>query len=267
MPMGNYTVAFLDILGFKRSIDNVPLEDLAHRYEYLVGQIGNWLNEASVKGVDINWIPLFPDPLRINKLCTRYFFSDSIILFSEDNTSKSCLNLLTYAWKFHQVLLGAGVPIRGGITHGEMYINKEQQIFLGKALTDAYLLEKNQQWIGVAIDKSVFTAFPDLDNLLKANDLLNSVFFEYDVPLKDGITQKMRTLNWRYNLKVEHGTRSLFPPTHDERVLEKQNNALKYDSAVVSAKKHCSQDRDQLPSMFRIYEVRNSKPLENGDDL
>jgi hypothetical protein len=265
MPIGNYTVALLDILGFKESIYHVPLKDLANRYEYLVGQIGAWLNQPLPN--EPQDISFFPKHQPGQEWCKRHIFSDSIILFSLDETSDSCLKLLLYAWRFTQILLGAGVPTRGAITYGEMYINEAQQVFLGKALTAAYLLEKNQKWIGGAIDDSVFKAFPALDREVK-NSLLENIFFEYDIPMKDDTTRKMRTLNWRWNLIVKDGTRSLFPPSKDQEIIAKQENTLKYAKKVVSTNKVYVLNQEVLPYMLRLYYVgAGLPPYEHGDDL
>jgi len=265
MPIGNYTVAFLDILGFKEAIDHVPLKDLANRYEYVVVQIGDFLNRPFPN--EPQDISFFPNHQPGQEWCKRHIFSDSIILFSLDGTSDSCLKLLLYAWKFTQILLGARVPIRGGITYGEMYVSEEQQVFLGKALTKAYLLEKDQYWIGTAIDDSVFTAFPALDKEMK-NSLLQDIFLEYDVPMKDDATRKMRTLNWCYNLRVKEGIRSLFPLSKDQEIRAKQENTLKYAEMVFSGNRANSQNQDNLPFMLRIFDVAPGKPLtEHSDDL
>ncbi|MCJ7546552.1 MAG: hypothetical protein MUP30_06970 [Deltaproteobacteria bacterium] len=265
MPIGNYTVAFLDILGFKESIYHVPLQDLANRYEYIVGKIGNWLNRP-LPGEPQD-ISFFPKHGPGQEWCKRHIFSDSIILFSLDETSDSCLKLLLYAWKFTQILLGAGVPTRGAITYGEMYINEAQQVFLGKALTEAYLLEQDQQWIGGGIDDSVFKAFPALDKEVK-NSVLQDIFFEYDIPMKDGKTRKMRTLNWRWNLIVKDGTRSLFPRVKDPNTTAKQENTLNYAKAIVSTGRVYVLNQEVLPYMLRLYYVgAGLPPYGHGDDL
>ncbi|OGP55965.1 MAG: hypothetical protein A2Y65_05660 [Deltaproteobacteria bacterium RBG_13_52_11] len=265
MPIGNYTVAFLDILGFKEAIYHIPLGALSNRYEYIVVEIGELLNRP-FRNVPKE-ISFFPKPQPRQEWCKRHIFSDSIILFSLDDTSDNCLKLLLYAWKFTQLLLGAGVPTRGGITFGEMYINKKKQVFLGKALTEAYVLEQNQQWIGTAIDDSVFRAFPVLDEAFKG-PLLQDIFFEYDVPMKNCKTQRVRTLNWRWNLVIEAGTRSLFPLSKDRKIKKKQKNTLKYAKTFIDTGRTYPQDENRLPPLLRRLEVGSGKPpLKHGDDL
>ncbi|MGQ0518579.1 hypothetical protein ACT453_55425, partial [Bacillus sp. D-CC] len=77
-------------------------------------------------------------------------FSDSIILVSEDDNRESVLKLLVYTWRLTQMFMGMGMPVRGGISFGEFYINENSNVFLGEALTNAYLLESKQQWAGVS---------------------------------------------------------------------------------------------------------------------
>lgn len=254
---GNFTVGYLDLLGFKQKIDSQPISQLATQYETLVQKLGRLLNEVEYNG------QRFP-------LCKRFIFSDSIILIPEKEQTvenwRDCFCLLAYAWKFTQIALSIDFPIRGAIAYGEMYINEKDQIFLGKALTKAYELEQQQDWIGVTIDPSVFVAYPELD---KAHPLLNDILFEYLVPMKNDRSETHRTLNWRWNMVSQHGTRALFKESMDSSVQEKQNNTLAYAKKVIeSGRIYPSVDQSSIPELFRTFWVGNNEPpFEHGDDL
>jgi hypothetical protein len=202
--------------------------------------------------------------------CTQYIFSDSIILVSHDKDLNSCLKLIVYAWRLTQNFIAFEMPLRGGIAFGEVYSNPMLNIFLGKALTKAYDLEQSQKWIGVAIDSSVTDHFSDffrdVDNDLYP--ILNDLLFKYPVPLHNGTTTMLRTLNWRWNLIVEKGTRSLFSDSNDPGVNDKIQNALEYAKAIVQTGRIYIQDQSTLPVELRSSWIGGREPpFPHGDDL
>jgi hypothetical protein len=161
------------------------------------------------------------------------------------------------------------MPLRGAVTFGEMYINLSNNIYLGKALTRAYDLERRQQWIGVAIDKSLPDAFSEMFKVISdKNNILSQIFLKYDVPFKDKTNDKLHTINWRWNLVVEDGTKSLFLQKEDKNVLEKINNTLQYAKYVISTKKVYVQDQKNLPIELRSMFIGSSEPpFKHGDDF
>lgn len=260
------TVAFLDILGFKQMIKNESLSELAKKYEKTIGTTGA-LNKPLFPESDVP--TLFQDHFKDTPWCNSYIFSDSIILISNDENYQSCLKLLVYSWRFTQVLLAAGMPVRGAITFGEIYENVSNGIVLGLALTEAYELEQKQQWIGVAIDSSTELAYPGLFSAIKSEkEILKNIFLRYPVPFKDGTTKILHTLNWRFNLIVEKGTRSLFSDQPNAEVDEKIQNTLRYAKKVIDSGKVYVQDQSSLPVELRSFYVGSKEPpFPHGDDL
>lgn len=202
--------------------------------------------------------------------CIQYVFSDSIILVSNDGEITSCLKLLLYAWRLLQSFMGPEMPLRGGIAYGELYSNQKLNVFLGEALTAANDLERSQNWIGVAIAPSVTERFFDFFGTLDKDEIpmLNDLFFKYPVPFKSGETQTLRTLNWRFNLVVKKGTRSLFQANNDPKVSEKIYNTLKYAEAVVQTGRLYVKDQSKLPVELRSFWIGDTEPpFKHGDDL
>lgn len=263
----NYrTVAFLDVLGFKQMINETPIEELANKYENLI-DTAEALNRPSLS--DDQSLPrLFPNHKRNMPWCIKNIFSDSIILISYDNTQLSAMKLLVYAWRLTQVFIAFKMPLKGAITYGELYTNPQKNITLGKALTCAYELEMKQQWIGVIIDNNMKKYMTDLFYDIKNTPILDDIFWEYDVPFKDGSTKKFHTLNWRWNMIVKDGTRSLFSGSDDTGVSEKINNTLAYAKSIVDSKRVYVQNQDQLPVELRSFWVGDQQPpFKHGDDL
>lgn len=264
--INNRTVAFIDILGFRALIENKPLQELAKDYDNMVGAT-NAMNRPFQSDTSVP--TLFPEHHKSDSWCQRYIFSDSIILISNSNDDMSCLKLLVYAWRLLQSLLAMKLPARGAVYFGEMYENRERNVVLGKALTGAHSLEQKQQWIGIAIDKTVEEAFPTLFSLFKPNEtLLSQVFFLYPVPFKDGTKRPLHTINWRFNFIVEKGTRSLFSQSEDTAIREKIQNTLDYAKAIIDSGKIYVSEQENLPVELRSFYVGESEPaFPHGDDL
>jgi len=260
------TVAFFDILGFKALVKKYPIDELAKKYKMLIDQTEG-LNRPLIK--DENILSLFPNHPKNRPWCIKYLFSDAIILISENSDGVSCLKLLVYGWRLSQLCIVHKMPLRGGISYGDIYIDPHRNIVLGRALIDAYELEKKQNWIGIAIDKSVEKAFPNLFKIIKdPSNVFNPLFLKYDVPFKDCSTKKLHTLNWRLNLVVEKGTRSLFAKKGDRSISKKVLNTLNYAKAVVASGQIYDYSKD-LPVELRTFFRGSEKnmPFKHGDDL
>ena len=259
------TVAFLDILGFRQAVMNTPLSELAEKYERRIAEADAMLHPIAQ---GLGEPSLFSSHPVQTPLCQQFVFSDSIILVSTDDQATSALKLLIHAWRLSQAFIAFKMPLRGGIAFGELYSNPLRNICLGHALTAAYELEKSQAWIGVAVDQTVEDVFPEIFSANTSLGLLDDIFLRYKVPMKDGSFKELRTLNWRFNLIVEKGTRSLFVESGPPDVMQKVTNALNYAEAVVRSGRIYVADQSKLPVELRSMWVGGKEPpFKHGDDL
>ena len=254
-------VSFLDILGFKSKIESMPLDELSSQYEKLISQARSHL--AFEIHSDNS---LFNERFRPARRCSMHVFSDSIILYTNDESDAACLELLLYTWRLQQLFLAAGMPLRGAVHYGEFYAKPKTGIHLGRALSDAYRLESRQEWIGISIGHSVPERYPAVfDTGLGA--MLPGFFPQYSVPMKSGCREDYLTVNWRFNLVVELGTRSLFPANSDADVKKKINNTLEYAKMVVESERAYAHGPG-LPVELQAFFVGTTEPpFSHGDDL
>ena len=258
--MTQRVVAFLDILGFKALIDSVPLEDLACKYERLITQMRSYFALDSARP------SIFQSNFKLDRYCHLHIFSDSIILYANEDSRDACLAALLCVWRLQQAFLAAHMPLRGAIDYGEFYANPETGVFLGKALTAAYQLECRQQWIGVSVGGSVVQRYPELFDT-SVDDVLPDLFLQYSVPMKDGMKERLRTVNWRFNLVVELGTQSLFPYSPDDGGEVKRKNSLKYAKDVVQSNSAYA-NRPDSPFELGVFWIGSKKPpFPHGDNL
>ena len=225
--MTERAVAFIDILGFKKMVEDSSADELGTRFTNLIDRIRDELNGN--KHDFPNEPTFFPNSFSDQPYCISFVFSDSIILISNDESEESCLALLIYSLRTLQTLIYHSFPVRGAITFGEMYVDAGKSLFLGKALTHAYELEQRQNWIGLVIDKSIPDKFPDvLTSDIPTFGIRPKLFPKYEVPMKNGPIESLYTLNWRWNLVSTKGIKHFFNDSGDWSAKVKIDAALDY---------------------------------------
>lgn len=136
----NKFVLYLDIMGFKERVNRTP-----------IGELNEQLLLFKTKNKKLK--PLLEGPKNI--LMRMAQFSDSIVLVSEKDTTEDLNRICKAAAILMQTALQTGFALRGAITKGEMVYDSENQLFFGKALVDAYLLEEELCYYGIVFHESV----------------------------------------------------------------------------------------------------------------
>ncbi len=259
---GKRAVVFFDILGFKNMITNSSLSSLAEKYEKIVS---NTEGEASIDDSGV---------ITRKQVCHRFIFSDSIFLIAEEDSVDSFIDLVSYSWRMMQFFIAAGFPLRGAITYGDLYANFEKNIFLGKAISDAAVLEGKQNWIGAIADDSAVDRYAEAfegDTVQAA--VMNSLLPKYlAVPFKDGTERSYRVINWRQNMISEDGIKALFKnEPFDANAQIKIDNVLRFSKEVVNTGYAYFMD-ENVPQRYRRLYVGHKTPTKddpmfrNGDE-
>lgn len=105
-------------------------------------------------------------------------FSDSIVLVTRDCTEDDLNRISKAAAILMQTALQTGFALRGAIAKGDMVFDLENQLFFGKALVDAYLLEEELCYYGVAFHESMEDSILNTKKDLPIEDIA--------IPLKKG---------------------------------------------------------------------------------
>lgn len=165
-----------------------------------------------------------------------------------------------------QFFLAMGFPLRGAITYDEIYANFEKNIFLGKAISDAAVLEGKQNWIGAVVDNSVTDRYAKAFEGNNAQSVIvNMLLPEYTcVPFKDGTERTYRVINWRQNMISEDGIKALFKnEPFDANAQAKIDNALRFSKEVVDTGYAYFVDKN-VPERYRRLFVGHKAPLKDG---
>lgn len=204
--MGNVKskfVLYLDIMGFKERVTKVEISKLEKQ-----------LREFKTKLEQLR--PLLEKSNTASKetLIDMAQFSDSIVLVTLGDTLKDLNRICKVAVILMQTGLETGFALRGAMAKGEMIFDKENQLFFGKALVDAYLLEEELCYYGIVFHESME------DDVIKVQqsekfyivDTQNKGKYmpikDVDVPLKKGKSKHYHIAWHKMNKKLEEGDMS-----------------------------------------------------------
>lgn len=154
-------VAFLDVLGFKE----------------LVRTKGEKLNRY-FKTIENALIDIQSDKTEI----TSQLVSDSTILACDLNNEN--LRLLLKAVQTIQARCAIeNIWIRGAITIGDIYFNRDLNIVVGNGLSDAYILESQEKFPRVIIDPKILKAEHGFGTRQRFIKMFNNPQEENRIPL------------------------------------------------------------------------------------
>lgn len=220
---GNCWVAYFDILGFKNL-----LTDFIAQYE---------TKEEVPAAMDAFVDVYYEDILR--KLVAKgkyspdkvsiHWFSDSFFLYTVDDSSQSLCCIEQSASHFFIDVIWTRTALRGALSVGAFYADKEKGVFLGPALIDAYQYAEKQHWIGLIVTPKACSELQNI-NLCPPD---RGKYIKYDVPVKPvGKTESL----WAYTFgrhpcilkSVEEMKKEAENKGCGETVIRKYENTLSF---------------------------------------
>lgn len=169
----NRYVAFIDIMGFKDMVLRMPHTGV---YELMLK-----INKHRKFVENVDWLE------NNSFLAKSTTYSDSIIIYSKDDSYDSFKFLVTTVSSLMNYLFTEAIPFKGAIAHGMLTFDLENSIFLGQPLIDAYLLQDEIMYYGIlfhgTVDQVIQEKYSGQPNFI----------YSYLCPLKNG-TAKHNTL-------------------------------------------------------------------------
>jgi len=151
----NRWIAYFDLLGFTNLVRDKLLEEVLSIYEDAVNALKESiydLEPTQVADKDIS----VKKKIELNRHGISYtWFSDSFIIFSRGDSDKEFERIESTSRKFFQKLILRKIPVRGALTLGPLYTQQEKNVFIGKALIDAYEYGEKQNWLGFVLTPRV----------------------------------------------------------------------------------------------------------------
>lgn len=163
----NRYVGFIDIMGFKDLVARSTHEEIY----VMMQQIEN----AKRSNENTKWYGNDDD-----QKVRSTFYSDSIILYSKDDSEKSASVINSTISSLTHDLISSGIPHKGSLAFGKMTLDDEKSIFFGQPLIDAYLLQEELVMYGIVVHSS---AESHIENLKMKDSLF---IFDYLCPFKGG---------------------------------------------------------------------------------
>ena len=168
---GDHLILFMDIMGFKDRVTRMNHEDLLEK-----------MIEFKEKNDRLK--PLLQDEQ--GELLRMIQFSDSIILASLDDSKPALNRIIKAGVVLMHNALETGFALKGAIAKGPLTFDNELGIYFGLPLVDAYLLEEELKFYGVAFHHSV-------------EDLIQQ--YQVNPPVKGGHKQYIPVSEYQIHLK------------------------------------------------------------------
>jgi len=123
--------------------------------------------------------------------------SDTLIFYADDDSCDSFSAVEGFAADFFRSMFLRGIPVRGCLTVGKLYIDEENGIYFGPGFIEAYDVAEGQDWVGFILTKRArdrILSYRVGD--LSALDVCTQYRYrEYRVPFKPhGLTGKISSV-------------------------------------------------------------------------
>ncbi|MDQ7947260.1 MAG: hypothetical protein REI78_05880 [Pedobacter sp.] len=165
-------VAFIDIMGFK---DMVARKSHNEIYKMMIK-----IDDRKALNENIKWGD------REEKLVSSTTYSDSIMIYSKDNSLESLRSFVCTVSGLSDDLLLEGIPHKGAFAFGTMTLDKDKSIYFGQPLIDAYLLQEEIYFYGIIGHAS---AELEISNIADGEHV--SFLKNYPCPLKGSISNHL----------------------------------------------------------------------------
>lgn len=172
-------VAVCDILGFKKLLYSRPLDKIVNDdFGYLRKAIYSSIHKSATP----DYVPTIKE-IKAQDRVGFAWFSDTVLLYSlEDNDERVADLIETASWLIMETILTTTVRMRIGISYGQVFIDQDNEIYLGRAIADAFYWQEKQQWSGGLLSNSAAQRIPK--NIVEQNFPFPWNLVSYKVPLK-----------------------------------------------------------------------------------
>lgn len=220
-------LCYLDILGFSDKILKFETWEKKDIYKYLIKQ---YLESTSLMKRD-----MYGGDIGKERVAAVSWFSDTVIIYSNklDNLdsyekSRQIWNILLCSISLFNIMMKIGFPLRGAIDISQFYVDPSKNIFVGRALINAYKESMCNNWAGISLTD---TAARDIKNMPN-NNYSNSLLTEYDVPMKENKTKRYQVLNWpsmaKYTKEDISNSFAKYSSIEDSEVKRKLDNTIEF---------------------------------------
>lgn len=184
-------VAYFDLLGFanlvKSNVESAfrSLEDLWSSKEKAEKKLLSLYKNAKTN------LYIALDFGRVKS----YFFSDTILFYTHTDDFDDLISILGSSALLIAEAFYKGLPLRGGISHGDFFMDERRRIFCGIPMIQAYQISEESQWMGVVVADSVAMRYND-DPRIKRSGEGPPMLVKWNVNCKNEEDRKRWVINW-----------------------------------------------------------------------
>jgi hypothetical protein len=182
-----------DVLGFSDLVKGKSLDAV-------VDDVLGWFRQALHHSINKNgWPEIVPtfDEIDKNSKIGLAWFSDTILLFTREDTDESLQELLqTVGWLLFETMHYT-TRMRAGIAYGDAFIDPKNAMYVGVPIIEAHELEQQQQWSGAALTASAIERVPEF---VRNGKYADWPVLPYNVPLKENKTFSTLAVNWTFGI-------------------------------------------------------------------
>lgn len=176
-------IAYFDIMGFKVMMKSDKLEDISKKFSDLI-KANTYHNRRS----------------RID----YYIYSDLIVVLTQDGTQDSLKQLLEASVKITNEIMDLNWGMSGSIAKGKVFYDRDKHIILGQPVVDAYLMQEDVEFYGIAVcDSAVEDVKKYIENAKtkKISEHLSGLLKEERIYFKSGHYSQyhLRWFDYKYN--------------------------------------------------------------------
>lgn len=154
-------VVFIDVLGFKNLVYSTSTDLINNYYSFLLSNF-----QAAITKRNFDFL----------------LISDSIVVYC-NNDIESLSELIKSISVLQAGLLSKRILVRGAISHGDLFVDKANNIIVGRGLINAYQLETQAKYPRVIIDRSIVsTYYGSFSGIVSANDVGGMPHVEFTPP-------------------------------------------------------------------------------------
>jgi len=226
-----YMVAVCDILGFGEYVKSTPAQTV-------VDSSLSFFHKTLCHSIYKISFPKEKPSLQELRKQSRLglaWFSDTVLLYTRNDTNEDCKELInTVAWLLFENMFSPFTRIRAGISYGESYMDTVNEMYIGKAIVEAFEIEKNQAWAGGALTTAAEQRIPD--HALKGSRF-NWHLVRYPVPMKnDKKVQSSLAVDWTFgdhngfDLRYSKNHNNIISEEND--IFKKWENTVQFHSAI-----------------------------------
>jgi len=208
-------VACIDLLGFSALVQSQRWPEILATYEQALEQVSEGHIQQNPR--DYAW------------------FSDSFVIYSQDDSPASFVEIESRCRWFVDGLITRGIPLRGALACGAFLADSEIGVFVGPALVDAYRLCESQDWIGFSLSASAVGRMEEIE--LPADERLDYRY--WSIPRNGRYSSDGRQDTARLPALILGGPRerlednACYRQLHEMREkISKDEIRIKYDNSI-----------------------------------